>query len=311
MSTQKKNTIRVSQMPDTITSSEMDFVKKLDKDGDGAIDGKEFAKAAKSMKSDRASNQQLTKALIVLSVFTLLLIGAMFGVSIAAARLAKDTTTGANGVLESKTDGSLLKTGEALFEDRTYIADMTSLQLKAVKKLVLPLTNGDVEFDVKGFAKSGDKVLMIVEGGTITFDQEGISDSTGSAQLALDFAEVPTDVDGRRRMEETYAYTLVTEYVKCQSCPIIPDDGVCLDGRIATECYEETHCCPFHGWGTKSTSRYQIITTDEPPETPEPLPPPLVIEDVVEEEPVVVSSASTMGPLASMIMALAATGLFL
>jgi len=190
----------LSELPANMRKSAMHLVKQIDVDGDGAIDMNEFVAAVASLKNERSTNRNLTKAVTLLSVGTLLLIGAMFGVSIAAARLAKDTRVGANGMLEDKHSGSVMKTGEALFEDKTNILDMDASQLMNVKKVIL--LDGEMQFDVMGYAKSsaGDQVMMIVQGGTVTFDKEGISNATDSAKLLIDLALDTTDSDDRRKL---------------------------------------------------------------------------------------------------------------
>jgi len=195
-----RSEVRLSQLPVNMHQSTMDLVKELDTDGDGAINVDEFVAAVTSLVKERSTNRNLTKVVTLLSVATFLLIGAMFGVSIVAARLAKDTQLGANGMLEDKHTGSVVKTGEALFEYKTNILDMNASQLMEVKKLTF--LDGEMQFDVMGYAKSsaGDQVMMIVQGGTVTFDKKGISDATDSAKLLIDLALDMADSDDRRKL---------------------------------------------------------------------------------------------------------------
>jgi hypothetical protein len=157
-----RNEFRISQLPNGLRESAKQLVKELDTDGDGAIDAHEFAAAVTSLTKERSKNRNLVKVLVLLSVGALALIGSMFGVSIAAARLAKDTETGALGILQDKVTGSVVKTGEALIKDSTSVLDMATSQLQAMKKLVL--MDGEVQFETKGFARSttGLQVMMIV-----------------------------------------------------------------------------------------------------------------------------------------------------
>jgi len=72
---------------------------------------------------------------------------------------------------------------------------MTANQLMRLKQLVL--FEGNVRFHVKGHARtpSGDKVIVLVEGGTITYDAVGILNATGDARYMLDVAFGITDID--------------------------------------------------------------------------------------------------------------------
>merc|ERR1739848_387995 len=57
---------------------------------------------------------------------------------------------------------------------------MSSRELIGLRDLVL--LDGNVHFRINGFTKapSQDKVTLLVEGGTVTFGEDGIVDATGS-----------------------------------------------------------------------------------------------------------------------------------
>lgn len=168
-------------------ASARELVRELDTDGDGWIDSDEFVAAVEALKTTRSRNKQLYTMVIFLSCVTFLLIGAMFAVSITAAYLAKDTMISSNGSLVDKKTKATVQTTEAmLWSSETDIVDMTSLQLLHLKTLVL-LDNG-IKFDVTGYAKApnDDKVILMVNGGTITWENEGITDATGDARYLLD-----------------------------------------------------------------------------------------------------------------------------
>jgi len=81
------------------------------------------------------------------------------------------------------------------------------------------LTTGDVKFQIKGYARSKDaeEVKLLVQGGTITYDLEGIASATGDAEELLDFAYYGDDVEeeegttnvrrGRRYLQSTQGST--------------------------------------------------------------------------------------------------------
>jgi len=197
------NGFRTSQLPHMFRASARELVKELDTDGDGWIDNDEFVAAVEALKTSRSRNTKLYKIIILLSCVTFLLVGAMFAVSIAAANLAKDTTISTNGYLQDKRTLSTLKTKEAtIWSSETEIVDMTPQQLSHLKTFAL--LDGGIKFDVTGYARTpnDDKIILLVNGGTITWDNEGITDATGDARYLLDVAFGVEDIqdistDGR------------------------------------------------------------------------------------------------------------------
>lgn len=190
---------RASELPASLLPSARKLIEEFDEDGDGVIDTNEFIAAVNALQSSRSSNQQLRRIIIILVIFTFLLIGAMFGVSIAAARLAQDATIDSNGVLHAKHTGSVVSTKEAIqWSDKTLIADMNQQELAHLKTLVF--LDGDLKFDVKGYARTTDntQVILLVEGGTMTWDKGGIVSATGNA---LDLLVIGFDIteSGRKR----------------------------------------------------------------------------------------------------------------
>lgn len=184
---------RISQLPATMRNSALALVKEFDADGDGKVDSNEFADAVKALKDSRDKTKSYAKVITGLSVSGILLIASIFGVSLVAARLSKDTSIGDFGVMLDKSTKSPVKTSEATeyFDEATAslkIVDMTSVQLMHLKHIVL--FGGDVLFHVKGHTRSpaGDKVIILVEGGTITYNKEGIFDATGDPRYMLDVA---------------------------------------------------------------------------------------------------------------------------
>ena len=182
--------LRLSKLPEGLKESNLKLVKELDANGDGAIDMDEFVDAVHSLKKERSSNRNLSKVVSLLALATLLLIASIFGVSIAAAHYAKDTTIDDDGHFCDKNTGDVLQTSQAsIWTDAgTNIMDLTTSQLIDANKIVL--MDGNINFDIKGFSKSpsGDQLMLNVEGGTITYDMDGIMDATGDARKMLEFA---------------------------------------------------------------------------------------------------------------------------
>merc|ERR1711865_831061 len=103
------------------------------------------------------------------------------------------------------TQSSVMKVTTAEFRRKMGIADMTNAQLDLLTA-ILPGTSG-VKFQVKGYARSGAgtgtgttmdaaaaaaderEVKLLVEGGTITYDSQGvITEASGNAEKLLTFA---------------------------------------------------------------------------------------------------------------------------
>jgi len=188
---------RLSKLPSSLKADARKLVKELDADGDGAISIEEFATAINSLRDARFTNKNLTKVIIGLLFISALLIASMFGVSSAAARMAKDTNIDDNGTLFNKNSGKNVKMSQATaWSGKINIVDMTASELLDLKQIVL--LDGKVNFAVNGYAvtPSGDEVMLLVEGGTVYYDNVGIFYATGNARNLLDIAFGVVDLDG-------------------------------------------------------------------------------------------------------------------
>merc|ERR1711957_292136 len=92
-----------------------------------------------------------------------------------------------------------------IYSNSRNIADMTNDELRLLKEILL--TTGDVKFQIKGYArgKDGEEVKLLVEGGTITYDVEGIASATGDAKEAEE--GTPNVRRGRRYLQSTQSTT--------------------------------------------------------------------------------------------------------
>jgi len=170
---------------------------KLDTNGDGRLDTKEIVMAVEHLVSRTKDNASLKKIAMLLCGFSVFLVAALFGASIAAARLAKDTEMDPiTGVMYAKgaAHSVIMKTSPATFIHQENIALMTNDELDGLKAIIM--TSGDVKFQVKGYSRSGttdmndgndNQVMVVVEGGTITYDSQGIMDASGDAERLLTF----------------------------------------------------------------------------------------------------------------------------
>lgn len=187
--------VRVSALPKHM----QDDARKLDVDGDGALSTREVGTALTKLNKTKKTNRNLKYAIVAFVILTAVLVGCIFAASITAARLAKDTVVADNGfamVKGSKTN-QVMKTGVAL----TYVDgyDIAALSNDELQQLALVIyQDGDIQFNVKGYSRGTETIMLMVEGGTITYDDNGITDATGSIRLLLEHAFGP--MEGERRL---------------------------------------------------------------------------------------------------------------
>jgi len=158
-----------------------------------------------------AFNKTLTIVVGSLCAVVVLLIGGISGASIAVAHLTVnnqltevDALTGIMYSKESNDDHSHLTTMKTedvlIYSDTTNIIDMTNDQLRVLKEIIL--VDGDIKFQIKGYARSKDntQIGLLVQGGTIIYENEGLASATGDAKVLLDLAYgVEEDLFNARR----------------------------------------------------------------------------------------------------------------
>jgi len=216
----QSGSILISSLPINMRKSVEEL--KLDVNGDGALDTEEIIMAVDNLATKVKDNASLKKIVWILCGFAILLVSCVFGATITAARLSKDTEVDAtSGIMYAKGSAhSTLKTEDVvIYSNSRNIADMTNDELRLLKEILL--TTGDVKFQIKGYArgKDGEEVKLLVEGGTITYDVEGIASATGDAKELLDFAYYGEDDEeeaeegtpnvrrGRRYLQSTQSTT--------------------------------------------------------------------------------------------------------
>ena len=116
---------------------------------------------------------------------------AVFGISLAAAYVAKDTKISGNSYLQTTT-GRIVQTGNAHEHFFTPFYELSFPDLTAVEKIFL---SDSIKLNVKGVAKdpSGRSSMFIVEGGTITFDEDGgVEVGTVNLDEVMEYAGLKT-----------------------------------------------------------------------------------------------------------------------
>jgi len=192
--------IFITDLPSNLRNIVDEIGLELDLDGDGRLDTNEIKIVVGHLVAKTKRHAVLKKIVGLLCAFAVFLTATLFATSIGAARLAMDTTVDAEtGIMYSHTGGggaahsSVMKVDGAEFHRIIGIADMTNAQLN-ILKAILPGTS-DVKFQVKGYARgsvddeNNNEVKLLVEGGTITYDSQGIiKEASGNAEKLLTFA---------------------------------------------------------------------------------------------------------------------------
>jgi len=180
---EKKTQIRLEDLPFRLREAAL----KLDADGSGTLDMEEIAEAISSLSRKQKENHNLKKTIGGFVALIIFLVAAVFGASITAARLSQDIyVSHDNGFAYIKgTDHNVMKTSEAFTVeeiDSNSLIGMDNEFLDDIEEI--SLKDGDVKFVVKGYARDfrNNEVVLLVEGGTLTYGDSGIVGMTGTAK---------------------------------------------------------------------------------------------------------------------------------
>ena len=206
-----KATIRVSALPHHLRES----AKKIDIDQDGELGAEDVATVISDLDKRKKINRLLRKAVVASVVACFLLIAGVFGASITAARLSQDIAVSHdNGFAYVKgTNSDVMRTGDAvIYEEAASVGQMTNEELVALREIILE--EGSLRFQVKGHARDPltDDVVLLVEGGSITYDEGGIIDARGDAKYMLETVYGPRDENQRKLYYSTCSALAVFTY---------------------------------------------------------------------------------------------------
>jgi len=191
--------IRISDLSHSVRKSVKAL--ELDSDGDGQLDTDDILYAMQQLTTQTKTHAKLKQIIVGLCTFLMFLSMCIVASSMTAVRLVQETeidpVSGIMYVKQGRRGGTtahhrsrtIMKTEAVEFySNTTILAQMTNEELDTLKA-ILP-GNGDVKFQVKGYARNNknDEVQVLVEGGTLTYDSEGIRDATGTAKVLLTFA---------------------------------------------------------------------------------------------------------------------------
>jgi hypothetical protein len=192
------STVPVSEFPKAF----QDQASKLDLDRDGAIGADDIAFAIDQMDNADSTNKLLKRVVKFFGIMSIFLVCSTFGSSIAAARLANDVELDpANGFayVKGSHHQEVMKTNEAIVWKNDNIVDATNAQLANIKELLI--NDGEIRFVVKGHARDpvNADVIILVEGGTLRYGDEGLIGATGEALSLIEthFNKDLKSADGR------------------------------------------------------------------------------------------------------------------
>jgi len=183
--TSKTASIRISALPQQLHESAL----RMDRDGDGALNKSDIAMALHHLDNKERENRTLRTIVIGVVVVSVLLIASIFGASVAAARLSQEVTISADtGFAYVKGTHEIMKTEEAIEWENGSIGLLDTETLHRLSVVVLG--DGAVRFKVFGSAMDAisGSVTLLVEGGTLSWDSEGLTDATGTARVLLESA---------------------------------------------------------------------------------------------------------------------------
>jgi hypothetical protein len=212
----KTSSIRMSALPEDIRETAMNI--GLDRNQDGDLSVGEIAFALRDLENKRKSNSWMKKTVLGFIVLLVAMVVCIFAASLTAARLSKDfDVSPATGLALAKNakEPTVMKTHSArVRKEGLSIAELSNKELGLLEEVVLE--DGDLRFVVKGYSRdpfdAEKKVILLIEGGTVTYDEEGILEATGNAKLALEavYGLDAFDDEGRRgrRLVDAYGWLM-------------------------------------------------------------------------------------------------------
>jgi len=151
----------------------------------------------------------------------------VFGASITATRLSKDTTVDpVSGIMYQKGSDSPIQTEPvAIRNEEVTINELETHELDVLQEI--SLADGLIKFHVAGYAKSLPKnqVTLLVDGGSLIYGEEGLVSATGMAETMFNLVD-PDDTDS---LEEGGHRTL-THIGRTSSSSSYPRIGLGLGG---------------------------------------------------------------------------------
>jgi len=227
-------------------------VRRFIADSEGNLDEKA---AVAALSQTHNTNKYLWTGSCVLIGVVFLLIAANIGISVAVARLTRqlnvDPVTGMAIIPGS--DNVVMKTSTALYIDEDVSVHTVSVDFLLALKTI-ELNDGNISFDVKGFARMSDETIFLVEGGSLIFDINGLKNVTGDEPTRMFSSDVEDkksiDIDGRKLSECPYEKGTGDRELRCGPNQVEfsePIDRACPENK--------PYCDEASGWCGPSSSQ--------------------------------------------------------
>ncbi|EKX40662.1 hypothetical protein GUITHDRAFT_75312, partial [Guillardia theta CCMP2712] len=105
------------QIPfDAFPASAQQQLQMIDINGDGALDSNEILAGVAALKSERAKSRLYSNFLIILSILSLLTLGAVFGLTYAVVEITKESEVHPGGVMTVKGTNEPVRVASTEFE---------------------------------------------------------------------------------------------------------------------------------------------------------------------------------------------------
>eukprot|EP00548_Thalassiothrix_antarctica_P018147 CAMPEP_0194181396 /NCGR_PEP_ID=MMETSP0154-20130528/20092_1 /TAXON_ID=1049557 /ORGANISM="Thalassiothrix antarctica, Strain L6-D1" /LENGTH=220 /DNA_ID=CAMNT_0038897349 /DNA_START=35 /DNA_END=697 /DNA_ORIENTATION=+ len=200
---------KISSLPAGVRDTSV--IQRLDPENTGTVD---VNKAMQTLVTSHEKNKSLSKILMGLGFCVVLLIASIFGVSVAAAYLAKESAVDPEtGYMYTKgSSHKLVSTGEAALFKSFEPSSLTGKDLVQLKTLYF--NDYDVSFSVKGYSRSSSdgRLIFLVEGGTIEFLGDEIH-VTGNAEILFENIGLNTTHQHERKLFFKNILNIIYKYV--------------------------------------------------------------------------------------------------
>jgi hypothetical protein len=157
-----------------------EILKDFDFDNNGYISKEEVTLGAtlyqKSLKKNEQFKTMISCLILGYFIFCLTIGGLTYGIVKANEQVRVDPLTGITTTTGG--DGAVMKTAPALVVRKDIsVHNVTIADLNALEQIVF--FDGTISFNVMGFARKEDETVLLVQGGSLRFNMDGLFNHTG------------------------------------------------------------------------------------------------------------------------------------
>lgn len=186
---EKEGTIALSQLPKELRPT----LKVFDVDGDGTVGAIELANAAQMYKDSKSMTKRLTKAVAVLLLIMIALVGTIVGLTAHVVEEAKETRTDSSGITKVKGTDQPTASGSVVAQNplsESFTAASDALDAVKSLRLVSPDdAKKEFSYTITGWMRDAAAVnFYAARGDVITVDTVGnvsVKNAAGAEVLRL------------------------------------------------------------------------------------------------------------------------------